>query len=68
MAQIDASDWVANESVPEIQKRPRIKKRESERRKFKPFSQRNNSDQESRRLLLLCSAFVSLIQIDFVFR
>ena len=31
--------------MPEMRKRPRIKKTESEIKRFKPFSQRNNNDQ-----------------------
>jgi hypothetical protein len=38
--------------MPEMRKRPRIKKTESERRRFKPFSQRSMV----RRSLLLCSS------------
>ena len=44
--------WVKLKLMPEMRKRPRIKKTGSERRRFKPFSQRSMV----RRSLLLCSS------------
>ena len=61
--EIDGSEWKKDyrrnwgaglklKLMPEMRKRPRIKKTESERRRFKPFLQRSMV----RRSLLLCSS------------